>query len=106
MKVKIEVWGEIELTFNRNSKEFKAALAAYRNANTESANEEDMLNHVAFYITRFGIDSMIEGVGYVGENGRKPPKENTPYSGIMVGEDYDEFAFDLTDGYKIFKTTL
>jgi hypothetical protein len=36
---------------------------------------------------------MVEGVGYVGYNGRKPIEE--PKSGIMVGEDYDKFDFEI-----------
>lgn len=52
-----------------------------------------MLKHVAFHVTRFGHESMVEGVGYVGFNGRKPTK--SPDSGIMIGEDYDEFEFEV-----------
>ena len=52
-----------------------------------------MLKHVAFHVSRFGYDSMVEGVGYVGYNERKPTEE--PYTGIMVGEDFDEYDFEF-----------
>ena len=52
-----------------------------------------MLKHVAFYVTIFGTDGMVEGIGYVGYNGRKPTDE--PYSGIMVSEDFDDFNFEI-----------
>jgi len=59
----------------------------------KNSTKEDMLKHVAFHVTWFGHDSMVEGVGYVGYNGRKPTKEHK--SGIMVGEDYDEYDFEI-----------
>jgi len=92
-KVKIEVTGEIELSYDEQSKEFKEALEGYRQCMDKTGTKEDMLKHVAFYVTRFGTDGMVEGVGYVGYNGRKPTEE--PYSGIMVSEDFDEFNFEI-----------
>lgn len=89
----IEVTGQIELTYDENSEEFKEALNDYQTLIDEDGTKEDLLNHVAFYVNRFGTDGMVEGVGYVGLNGRKPKEE--PYSGIMVGEDYDEFDFSV-----------
>jgi hypothetical protein len=92
-KTTIEITGQIELTYDENSPEFKEALEGYQEVIEKGANKESMLKHVAFYVTRFGTDGMVEGVGYVGYNGRKPTEQ--PYSGIMVGEDYDEFDFDV-----------
>jgi len=89
----IEVTGEIKLSYNENSKEFREALASYAESMERGAKKDQMLKHVAFYITRFGTDGMVEGVGYVGVSGRKPGKE--PYCGIMVGNDYDEFNFEI-----------
>lgn len=91
MKTTIELTGHVELTYNDKSKEFKEALEGYRKCVNPKGDKAEMLQHVAFYVTRFGTDGMVEGVGYVGYNGRKPTEE--PYSGIMVGEDYDEFEF-------------
>ncbi len=94
-KTTIEITGQIELTYDENSTEFKDALASYADSIMERGAKKDaMLKHVAFYVNRFGIDEMVEGVGYVGYNGREPTEE--PYSGIMVGEDYDEFDFEVS----------
>lgn len=92
-KTKITVTGEIELSYDENSKEFIEAFEGYKECMSKRAKKEEMLQHVAFYITRFGIDSMVEGVGYVGYNGTKPSED--PYSGIMVSEDYDDFTFEI-----------
>ena len=92
-KVEIELTGLVELTYDENSAEFKEALEGYREVIDKNGTKEDMLKHVAFHVTRFGHDSMVEGVGYVGYNGRKPTEE--PMCGIMVGEDYDEYDFQI-----------
>jgi hypothetical protein len=92
-KTKIEITGQIELTYDEKSTEFIEALASYAEIMERGAKKDAMLKHVAFYVNRFGIDGMVEGVGYVGYNGRKPTEE--PYSGIMVSEDYDEFDFEV-----------
>ena len=92
-KIVIEVKGEIELTYDENSKEFNEALKSYRECIQERATKEDMLKHVAFYINRCGTHGMVEGVGFVGVNGIKPNQE--PYSGIMVGEGYDDMEFEI-----------
>jgi len=89
----IEITGQIELTYDESSPEFKEALDGYQEVIEKGGDKVSMLKHVAFYVTRFGTDGMIEGVGYVGYNGRKPTEE--PNSGIMVSEDCDEFDFDV-----------
>jgi len=89
----IEITGQIELTYDENSPEFKEALESYQEAIVKKGNKVSMLKHVAFNVTRFGTDRMVDGIGYVGYNGRKPSEE--PYSGIMVSEDYDEYNFDV-----------
>jgi len=89
----IEITGQIELTYDENSPEFREAIEGYQEVIEKGGDKESLLKHVASYVTRFGTDGMVEGVGYVGYNGRKPTEE--PYSGIMVDEDYDEFDFDV-----------
>ncbi|RXK57548.1 hypothetical protein ESA94_20330 [Lacibacter luteus] len=91
-RTEFEITGYIELIYDENSTEFKEALEGYKKCIDKTGTKEDMLKHTAFYVTRFGTDGMVEGVGYVGYNGRKPTEE--PYSGIMVSEDYDEFEFN------------
>ncbi len=89
----IDVTGSVELTYDENSPEFQQAYEDYKASMDKDATVESMLKHVAFYVIRFGDDRMVEGVGYVGYNGRKPDKPN--YSGIMVGSGYDDFEFDI-----------
>jgi hypothetical protein len=91
-KTIIDITGQIELTYDENSPEFKEALKSYREVIEKEGTKESMLKHIAFYVTRFGIDGMVDGVGYIGFNGRKPSED---YSGIMISEDYDEFNFDI-----------
>lgn len=93
MKKIINITGQIELTYDENSEEFKQTLIEYRECIDQTATTDDMLKHVAFHVNRFGFETMVEGVGYVGYNGWKNSEE--PYSGIMVGEDYDEFDFEI-----------
>lgn len=93
-KTIIDVIGQVELTYNEKSKDFKEALKAYKKNIDRGGDIEGMLTHVAFHVTRFGYESMVEGVGYVGYKGKKSPNE--PYSGIIVGEGFDDFEFQFT----------
>lgn len=95
MKTVIDFTGQVELTYDEKSPEFKEALAAYAEVIEKGAKKESMLKHVAFYVTRFGTDGMVEGVGYVGYNGKKPGDRSEPYSGIMVSSGYDDFDFEI-----------
>lgn len=89
----IDITGQVTLTYDENSKEFKEALEGYQKCIERGGSKESMLKHVAFYITRFGTDGMVEGVGYVGVNGNVPSEDL--YSGIMVNSGYDEFEFEM-----------
>ena len=90
---KIEITVEIELKYDENSPEFKQAFEDYRTSMDKNATVEQMLRHIAFHVTRFGVETMVECVGNVGFNGRKPQED---YCGVMVGEDFDEFDFALS----------
>lgn len=79
MQTTINLSGQLTLTYNNKSKEFKEALEGYRECMYKSGNADDMLKHVAFYVTRFGTDGMVEGVGYVGYNGRLGSTNLNPY---------------------------
>ena len=92
-KTTVQISGEIELSYDVNSKEFKDTLVAYKDIIDAGGTKEDMLKHVAFHVTRFGYESMVEGVGYVGYNGRIPKEE--PYSGIMIKNGYNDFYFEI-----------
>lgn len=92
-KVIVDFEGQVELFYDRNSKEFKEALKGFREVIDEDGTENNMLQHTAFNIVRFGYITMVEGVGYVGYDNEKPKGE--PFSGIYVGKDYDEMDFNI-----------
>lgn len=73
------------LEWDENSPEFKEAYESYTECIDRGASQKDMIKHVAFYINRFGEDSLIEGVGKVWVK-RNPKPED--WSGIMLS-DYD-----------------
>lgn len=91
----VEITGEVKLTYDENSTEFKNALEGYRELIETDGSKERMLTYVAFCVVNFGVDSLVEGVGYLGCGGEQP--HEAPYSGIMVGNDYDKFTFDLVE---------
>lgn len=92
-QVKYEILGCIELAYDENTPEFKEALESYSTHIERGAGISQMLQHVAFYITRFGADVMVEGVGYIGKKGVNPT--GTPGSGIwLLNDDYDDFQFE------------
>ena len=86
--ITVDVSGRIELTFDKNSSEFQEAFKDFKDCFDKDATVDSMLKHVAYNVIRFGDDRMVEGVGYVSFNGRKP---DTNYSGIMVADGYDNF---------------
>lgn len=93
MKTIVKISGEVELEYDKNSPEFKEALEGYREVIDSRGTADDVLKQVAYYITRFGTEELVEGVGYIGYNGKIPTEE--PYSGIMVSLGYDEFEYEI-----------
>lgn len=70
-QIDVEVSATISMKYNPESEEFKDSLKSYRDAIEDGASEEDMLRHIAWYITAFGTENMIEGIGYVSVDGEK-----------------------------------
>lgn len=70
-QIDVEVSTTIIMKYDPESEEFKDSLETYREAIEDGASEEDMLRQIAWYITAFGTESMIEGVGYVSVDGEK-----------------------------------
>ncbi|MGK4223118.1 hypothetical protein [Parabacteroides distasonis] len=70
-QIDIEVSATISMKYDPESEDFKDSLETYREAIEDGASEEDMLRQIAWYITAFGTESMIEGVGYVSVDGEK-----------------------------------
>lgn len=92
-KTKIEITGEITLEYDELSVEFQEALNDFKEVIDEDGDKNKMLKQVAFHVTRFGTESMVEGVGYVSENGKI---KGQPFSGINVCQNYDEFDFEIS----------
>lgn len=70
-QIDIEVSTTISMNYDPESEEFKDSLESYRDAIESNASEEDILRHIAWYITAFGTENMIEGIGYVSVDGEK-----------------------------------
>lgn len=70
-QIDVEVSATISMKYDPESEEFKDSLETYREAIEDGASEEDMLRQIAWYITAFGTESMIEGVGFVSVDGEK-----------------------------------
>lgn len=70
-QIDIEVSVTISMKYDPESEEFKDSLETYRKVIKEDASEEDMLRQIAWYITSFRTESMIEGVGHVSVDGEK-----------------------------------
>ena len=71
-KRSITVTTEFSLQFDPNSWEFKEAFESYKNVIDHNANVDDMLDYVCGFISDAGLDTMIDGVGYVSYNGEYP----------------------------------
>lgn len=85
MNVSIDCTATIDLRYDENSKEINETLEGFCDCITRGASISEMLQHVAFYIMRFGADSFIEGVGYLKlehHNSWNDVKE--PHSGIEL----------------------
>lgn len=74
-QIDIEVSATISMNYDPESEEFKNALKSYQDAIEGGASAEDMLRQIAWYITAFGTNGMIEDIGFVsvdGENQGEP----------------------------------
>lgn len=74
---------------------FQEALSSYRSVIDSDGTEEEMISHIAYSVSRFGKQKMIEGVGYVSENGKS---FGDPYSGIDV-EIHHEDEWEVNESY-------
>ncbi len=92
-KTRIDVSGEVTLSYDENSEEFKKTFSCYKESIDPHADVSDMLKHVAFYINSFGVEGMVEGVGYVKLDIDEAVRE--PFSGITVDEGFDCFDFSI-----------
>ena len=70
-EIGFEVSTEINMKYDPNSEEFKDAYESYMECIDSKASVDDMLSHIAWYVTSYGAEGMIEGVGYVSVDGEK-----------------------------------
>lgn len=68
-KFKVTVEKEIIIEFDNNSTDFKELWEGYKSAIDSGADYESFAESIASYISRYGVNDMIEGVGYVKHNG-------------------------------------
>jgi hypothetical protein len=97
MKKTIECTTSIELEYDENSAEFKEALSSYREVIDSDGDIDDMLMHVCHNIINFGVDTMVEGVGYVKPKYRGLfEEEKKVFSGITLKSDsFPSFDFEI-----------
>lgn len=98
-QIDVEVSTTISMKYDPESKEFKAALESYRDAIEDGASEEDMLRQIAWYITAFGTENMIEGIGYVSVDGEKQGDTDN-WCGVDIENNFNingtpEFSTDI-----------
>lgn len=91
-EVHIHCEGTFKFEYDPKSKAFIESLKGFRKIIDNNGTAEDMLKHTAFHINRFGIDSMVEGVGFVKLKG-SPAKVEEPFSGITLLKEVD-FDFE------------
>lgn len=68
-KFKITVQQEIIVEFDENSKDFKELWEGYTYAIDREADYQSFAENIASQISRYGVNDMIEGVGFVKLNG-------------------------------------
>lgn len=69
-KFKVTVQAEIIVEFDENSEEFKEVFQGYKEIIDENADFESLSESIASQISRYGVSDMIEGIGYVKNNGK------------------------------------
>lgn len=78
--------------YDPDSVEFINSYQAYKYSIEKHGSINDMLKYIAHCILKNGTDNLIEGVGYVREQGKT---SNTPFSGIYVRGTVDNFFFEI-----------
>ena len=97
MKKTIECTTYIELEYDENSPEFKEALSSYTEMIDTDGDIDGMLKHVCHNVIHFGVDTMVEGVGYIKPNYRDLYEEEKKlFSGITLASDsFPRFDFEI-----------
>ena len=93
MQATIEVSGSMILTYDENSKEFIESFDSYKDVINSTGKISDMLEQIAYSITKNGVYSMIEGIGYVSTEHFKPDSDS--YCGVYLEKDFDLFSYHI-----------
>lgn len=105
MKTKkyVHVETDIEMEYDPESEDFKNALESYKAIIDDNGDEDDMLRQIAGQVMRWGVDELIEGVGYVHVNGVSKVPDGENWCGVNItgpGIDingYPEFETDYPE---------
>lgn len=93
-----KVWFEFEIKvfYDAESTAFKNALASYRNAISPDGDEENMLEHICFHISRNNnYQDLVEGVGYVRYKGQCAKPEM--WCGVEIDTYKPEYYVNIQD---------
>ena len=89
MKSTLDV--QVEYTFqfdyDTDSDLYKQTIKDYNEVIDKGANHYDMLKQIAWHVSKFGVERMIEGVGFISVDGTP---QGDPYCGINLKSGYDE----------------
>lgn len=91
--VNVKVTQVIEMTYDPDSQDFRDSLDSYKSTVDTDGTESTMLEHAAHHIARFGLHSMVEGVGYVREG--RTNAHSRPFSGITIDAEYDHLETEV-----------
>lgn len=103
-KFKVTVEKEIIIEFDENSEDFKMLWEGYTSAIDSEADYKSFVESIASIISRYGVDEMIEGVGYVKHNGENQNvfhngkyEEQKGYVNVEVDTDLNRMIdFDIS----------
>ena len=70
-KFKVTVEAEIEVSFDENSPQFKVIYKNYKKHFDQSADYGSIVETIAFSCAKNGIDTHVEGLGYMLKGGQK-----------------------------------
>lgn len=84
--------GSLIFQYDENSPEFKQAFSDFKEViDSGATSTDDMISHIAYNVARFGVENLVEGVGYVKFNGRVEDAEM--YCGVeLLEEGYDNMS--------------
>jgi hypothetical protein len=92
---RVKFTGEVVISYDTDSPEFKEAFKTYKEAIYEKGTETDMLAHVVNSVVQRGIESNVNGVGNVARKGTHPSFVPEDFCGIYISDGYDDIEFEF-----------